>query len=151
MSKLKIDKEYNAMIQKHKPPQKVGTNCLKAFVSGGLLCGFAELISGILIQYSGLTEKNSSDMTLIIIILATALATGFGIYDSLAQKFGAGLAVPISGFANSITAASMDNKSEGYVLGLASNSFKLAGAVIVYGLVSALFIAVLAYIWEVLI
>ena len=54
--------------------------------------------------------------------------------------------MPISGFANSITAASMDNKSEGYVLGLASCSFKLAGAVIVYGTVSAFFMALIMFI-----
>ena len=148
--KAKIDPEYNKMVNQRKPQRRVGFNCLKAFLSGGLLCAAAEAISRLLVRYAGLTDKNANDMTLIIVILATALVTGFGIYDTLAQKYGAGLAVPITGFANSITAASMDNKSEGYVLGLASNSFKLAGAVIVFGCVSAFIIGILVYIWGVI-
>lgn len=145
-AKPNIDPEYQKMIKKHQPPRKIFLNCLIAFISGGGLCLFAEVVSRLFTQYTALNDKNAADMTLSIVILLTALVTGLGFYDSLAQKLGAGVAVPISGFANSITAASMDNKSEGYVLGLASNSFKLAGAVIVYGTVSAFFMALIMFI-----
>ena len=141
-----IDPEYQKIIKKHQPPRKIFLNCLVAFTSGGGLCLAAEFISRLFTQYTGLDDKSARDMTLTLVILLTALVTGLGFYDSMAQKLGAGLAVPISGFANSITAASMDNKSEGYVLGLASCSFKLAGAVIVYGTVSAFFMALIIFI-----
>ena len=49
----------------------------------------------------------------------------------------AGAFVPISGFANSLTAAALESKSEGVILGIATNLFKLAGAVIVFAVISA--------------
>ena len=69
------------------------------------------------------------------------MLTGLGVYDHLGQWAGAGSAVPITGFANSIASASIEHQSEGYVLGVAGNMFRLAGAIIVYGVFSAFVVA----------
>ena len=77
----------------------------------------------------------------LVLIFVSALLTGLGIYDHLGQWAGAGSAVPITGFANSIASASIEHKSEGFVLGVAGNMFQLAGAIIVYGVFSAFVVA----------
>ena len=85
-------------------------------------------------------------MVIVTIILITAITTGFGIYDKAAQYCGAGLFIPISGFANSLTSAAMEGKSEGPIYGIGSNMFKLAGSVLTYGIASAFFFGALRFI-----
>jgi stage V sporulation protein AC len=77
------------------------------------------------------------------LILIAVLLTGFGVYDRFAQYAGGGTAVPVTGFANSIAAAAIEHRTEGYVLGVGGNIFKLAGSVIVFGTVAAFFIAII--------
>ena len=55
----------------------------------------------------------------------------------MVNKFRCGLLIPITGFAHSMTSSSLDYKNEGLIYGIGSNMFKLAGNVIVYGIVSA--------------
>ncbi len=77
-----------------------------------------------------------------MIILAT-LMTGLGIYDHLAQYAGAGTIIPVTGFANTVASAAIDHRSEGYVLGVGGNMFKIAGPVIIFGVVSAFVVAII--------
>lgn len=128
---------YHNIVKRHTPRKKVGRNCLFAFLSGGLLCALAQAAFFCLTEFAYMAEKKASSIILTVVILLTALFTGLGIYDKAGQKLGAGLAVPISGFANSVAAAMLEHKSEGYILGSGCNSFKLAGAVVVFGLISA--------------
>jgi stage V sporulation protein AC len=71
------------------------------------------------------------------------LLTSLGVYDHIAQWAGAGTAVPVTGFANSMASAALEHRTEGYVLGVGSNMFKLAGSVIVFGVFSAFVIALI--------
>lgn len=128
---------YQMIVQRHTPPRRVWCNCLCAFIGGGLLCSLAQSALFVLMEFGRLTRQEAAPLVLLGVILLTALLTGLGIYDRLGQKAGAGLAVPISGFANSVAASMMEHQSEGLVLGSGCNSFKLAGAVIVFGIVSA--------------
>ena len=73
-------------------------------------------------------------MTLIVL---TAILTAAGVFDRLAKHAGAGLAVPITGFANSVVSPALEFKSEGYILGTAAQMFSIAGPVIVFGCSSA--------------
>jgi stage V sporulation protein AC len=75
-------------------------------------------------------------------ILLSILLTGFGVYDKIAQVAGAGTAVPVTGFANSMASAAIEYRSEGYVLGVGGNMFKIAGPVIVFGVVAAFVVAI---------
>ena len=83
---------------------------------------------------------------LIIIIILASLFTGLGIYDKIGQNAGAGSIIPISGFANSLTSSAIESKSEGFVLGILTNVFKLAGAIIVAGIASSFVVATIVYI-----
>lgn len=147
--KARIKPDYAQLVKEASGKPKVLYNCFKAFMFGGALCAAAEYLKYLFVTYSGLLDKDAAGAVLLIVIGLTALITGLGFYDSIALKFGAGIAVPISGFANSLTSAAMDSKSEGWVLGIASNGFKLAGAVIITGAVSALAMAILSWFIQV--
>ncbi len=136
---------YQSVIDNHTPKKKVGRNCLFAFLGGGFLCALAQTGLFCLTTFLDMAEDDASLIVTVAVIALTALFTGFGLYDKLAQKFGAGVAVPISGFANSVAAAMMEHKSEGLVLGSGCNSFKLAGAVVIFGIVSAFVVVVLGW------
>ena len=76
-------------------------------------------------------------------ILITSILTILGVYKKLANIFKAGLFVPTSGFANSVTSSAIEGKDEGLIIGVGSKIFALAGAVITYGIViSTLFLLI---------
>ena len=108
-----------------------------AFLSGGALAIAAQFVMMAYQTLLGVDEKTAISMTVVTVILITAILTGLGIYDKFAQVCGAGLFIPISGFANSLTACALEGKSEGLIYGIGSNMFKLAGSVLTYGIASA--------------
>lgn len=126
----KTYERYAAARAKKSPLAK---DCAKAFVIGGLICtlgqGFLNLYTAL-----GLPEQTAGMMTSISIVFLASLLTGLGIFDKIAKHAGAGTVVPITGFANSITAAAIDNKTEGFILGVGSKIFSIAGPVILYGI-----------------
>ena len=136
-TKKKIKDDYKNSIKKYQPKPKYSLNCLKAFLVGGAICCVGQGIQNFYISVFHFSEKDAGNPTVATLILISALLTGFGLYDKLGQFAGAGSAVPVTGFANSMTSAAMEYKSEGIVLGIATNMFKLAGSVIVFGAVSA--------------
>ena len=81
----------------------------------------------------------------VTLIFLSVLATGLGIFDNLAKYAGAGTFVPITGFANAVSSCAIDNKSEGYVLGVGAKMFIIAGPVIVYGILSGALYGVIYY------
>jgi stage V sporulation protein AC len=93
------------------------------------------------------SEKDAGNPTVATLILISGLLTGLGIYDKLGQFGGAGSAVPVTGFANSMTSAAIEHRSEGIVLGVATNMFKLAGSVIVFGVVAAYIVGIIRYFY----
>lgn len=107
-------------------------NCLCAFVCGGTIC-----LAGYFVQaglmYAGAGETGAASWTTVILIVAAQLLTGIGCYDTIGKYGGAGAAVPITGFANSVVAPAMEYKAEGPLLGVGSKIFSLAGPVILYG------------------
>jgi len=123
-------------------------NCLKAFLVGGIICTLGQAIQNFYIAFFDFNEKNAGNPTVATLILISALLTGFGIYDRIGQFAGAGSAVPVTGFANSMTSAALEHRSEGIVLGVATNMFKLAGNVIVFGTVSAYVVGIIRYLFK---
>ncbi|WLR46687.1 stage V sporulation protein AC [Halobacillus litoralis] len=142
------EKNFDKARKSYQPKPPYVMNCLKAFIVGGLICVFGELLTQMYIHWFDYSEKNAINPTVATLILLSALATGFGVYDKLGQFAGAGSAVPVTGFANSITSAALEHKSEGLVLGVATNLFKLAGSVIVFGVVAAYVLGMIRYVWS---
>lgn len=133
--------QYNELVDTIEPKRPILSNCIKAFLVGGIICTIGQGLQLFFITYFNFNEKTAVGPTSIVLIFVSALLTGLGIYDHLGQWAGAGSAVPITGFANSIASASIEHKSEGFVLGVAGNMFQLAGAIIVYGVFSAFVVA----------
>ncbi|NLK07206.1 MAG: SpoVA/SpoVAEb family sporulation membrane protein [Firmicutes bacterium] len=125
---------YQQMVTARTPKPKYAKNIALAYLVGGAICTLAQAVFN---AFSGmsLTKLEVSAATLATIIALGAVVTGLGVYDCLAERGGMGAAVPISGFSNTITAAAMDFKREGYLLGMGAKMFVIAGPVIVYGLV----------------
>ncbi|GAB6087732.1 stage V sporulation protein AC [Alkaliphilus crotonatoxidans] len=138
--------KYQAFAKAREPQRPVLINCLRAFLIGGIICVIGQGIQMIYIKYFNFTEITASNPTTATLIIASVLLTGLGIYDHLAQWAGAGTAVPVTGFANTVASAAIEHRSEGYVLGVGGNMFKIAGSVIAYGVFSAFVVALVKII-----
>ena len=95
----------------HVPKTHKGKNALVAFISGGVIGAIGQGLCYVYMQSFEIDKETALPMVIVTIILITAITTGFGIYDKAAQYCGAGLFIPISGFANSLTSAAMEGKS----------------------------------------
>ena len=129
-------KAYGEYVKKRAPSSKHLRNLVFAFLIGGTICTLGQ---GVLVWYKhlGLTSDTASAATSATLIAISALLTGFGVYDEIAKIAGAGTLVPITGFANSVVSAALEFKSEGFVLGMCTKMFTLAGPVIVFGTVAS--------------
>ncbi|MCZ8536548.1 stage V sporulation protein AC [Paenisporosarcina quisquiliarum] len=128
---------YQQTVDEIAPKRPVLKNCLKAFVTGGIICSVGQLISYVYMYFFSFTERTASNPTVATMVFISMLLTGFGIYKKIGQFGGAGSAVPVTGFGNAVISAAIEHKSEGFILGVGVNMFKLAGPVIVYGTFSA--------------
>ena len=151
MSKLSDQGQYNKNIKTYQPKPPYVLNTVKAFVVGGFICMFGQLVQNFYMTVFDFSKESAGNPTVATLILIAALLTAFGWYDKLGQFAGAGSAVPVTGFANSITSAALEHKSEGIVLGIATNMFKLAGSVIVFGVVAAYIVGMLRMLYRALI
>ena len=97
--------------KKHVPAQHKGRNALIAFISGGALAVVAQLFMMLCMDMFDLDKDTAVSVTVVTVILVTALLTGFGVYDKAAQKCGAGLFIPISGFANCLTSCAIEGRT----------------------------------------
>ena len=106
-------------------------NCIWAFlVGGGICCGAQGLTT--LYQAWGLDKEDAGTSTAVTLVFLASLLTGLGVFDKIAQRAGAGTLVPITGFANAVVSPAIDNKAEGWVLGVGAKIFTVAGPVLLY-------------------
>ena len=146
--KLKPEQQnYKKLEQKYETKRPVVRNCIKAFFVGGLFCLLGQAISYLYIFYFNFTEQTASNPTVATMIFIAMLLTGFGVYDRIGQFAGAGSAVPVTGFGNSVISAAIEHRTEGLVLGVGGNIFKLAGSVILYGVFGAFVVALVKQIY----
>lgn len=134
--------EYQDFAHAREPQRPLLRNCIRAFLVGGIICTIGQGLIWFFMTYFNFDEKTAGNPTVAVLIFTSILFTSLGFYDHIAQWAGAGTAVPVTGFANTIASAALEHKSEGYVLGVGGNMFKLAGPVIVYGVFSAFVVAI---------
>lgn len=130
------EKEYQKYCSSHAGKSPLLKDCAAAFVSGGLICAFAQGLK-MLYAFLGLEDDIVRTLVPVTLIFLAALTTGIGIFDDFAKFAGAGTLVPITGFANAVVSPAVDDKSEGLILGVGAKMFTIAGPVIVYGVVSS--------------
>ena len=129
--------KYKQIVDKYKPKENKFLNLLISFLVGGFIGLLANLLMDIYSYFFHVSTKTSSNYMLLTFIFVTCLLTSFGVFDKLVKKGKMGLIIPITGFAQSVQSAFLDYKSEGLIYGFGSNFFKLAGSVILYGIVSS--------------
>lgn len=128
--------EYQKLVKKYTPSEEKLKNALIAFVVGGLIGLLGCMILNLLL-YFNIDSKDANVWTLLIIIFISSLFTGLGFFDEWVSKARCGLIIPITGFAHSVTSAALEYKKDGLITGLGANIFKLAGSVLLYGIISA--------------
>ncbi len=137
-------REYDKMVKKASPNSPIFTNCLKAFLSGGLICVLGQLLLNF---YTGrsFSEEEAALLVSITLIGISAVLTAFGLYGKLGKFCGAGTIVPITGFANSVVSPAIEFKKEGFIFGMAAKMFIVAGPVIVYGTLTSMLVGCVYY------
>ena len=144
---MKVSKqEYSEMTKKASPNSKLITNCLKAFLIGGLICTIGQGLTDIYIHTLGMSMENARTLTSVTLVFLGGLLTSFGVYDNIAKHAGAGTLVPITGFANSVVSPAIEFKTEGFVLGVGAKMFTIAGPVIVYGVLASVIYGVIYWV-----
>ena len=128
------------------PNSPIGKNCLNAFLIGGLMGVLSVLITNIYSYIFNIPTLDASTFTIVTFIFLGCLLTSFGFFDDVVKFAGAGLIIPITGFAHSMMSSALEFKKEGLINGLGSNIFKLAGSVILYGVVSAYIFGLIRYL-----
>lgn len=141
------NKEYNKYVEKRSERSPCLLNCIEAFLTGGIICLIGESLAQLYIQI-GAENKTAYIYASISIIFITGLLTGIGVFDKIAKFGGGGALVPISGFSNAIASAAIEAKSEGFITGVASKMFTIAGPVIVYGSTASIVYGVLYWLSE---
>lgn len=140
----KAQQEYDKMVKQASPNSPIFMNCLKAFISGGIICIIGQLLSNF---YTGkdFSKEEAALLVSITLIGLSALLTALGWYEKLGKSCGAGTIVPITGFANSVVSPAIEFKKEGMVFGMAAKMFIVAGPVIVYGTLTSMLVGLVYY------
>lgn len=125
--------DYKKLVKSLTTPESYLKNTISAFLSGGVIGAISEI----------LVSTFNVDTMLIIWIFIASFLTGLSVFDKLADVFKMGIIIPITGFSHSVTSSTLEYKKDGLITGIGSNYFKLAGSVILYGILSA---ALLAFI-----
>ncbi|ASS75052.1 stage V sporulation protein AC [Tumebacillus algifaecis] len=142
----KAKADYKKLTDKHVPKRPVFANVIRAFLVGGLICLLGQFVQKFFMTYFDFDQKTAGNPTVAVMVFLAVLLTGLGVYDRIGQWAGAGSAVPVTGFANAMSSAAIEHKSEGLVLGVGGQMFKVAGPVIVFGVVAAFVIAVIKHL-----
>ncbi|MBO5388722.1 MAG: stage V sporulation protein AC [Lachnospiraceae bacterium] len=144
MKAKQTNQEYNQYVEAVTPKHNCFKNCINAFLVGGIICTLGQFISNILMNNFDVSREDASAWTSVLLVLTSVLLTAFNLYKKLAKFGGAGALVPITGFANSVAAPTIEYQKEGEVFGKGVKIFTISGPVILFGILTG-FITGLIY------
>ena len=134
--------KYKNLVNKLTPKENKYKNAMIAFIIGGTVGIAGEFIMHMLTNSFGLSRADSYAYLAMIMIFLGSLFTALGFFDDWVSFAKAGLFLPTTGFAHSIASCALDYKKDGLITGLGASFFKLAGSVILYGILSAFFLLI---------
>lgn len=146
-SKQKLAEEYNAYIKAVTPTFSTAKNMFRAFWTGGVVCVIGQALNN-LFTGMGLEKKDASAWTLLVLIFVAIVLTGFNLFSKIAKYAGAGVLVPITGFANGVASPAIEYKKEGWVFGVGCKIFTIAGPVILYGIITSWVLGVIYWVLQ---
>ena len=138
--------DYQELSSKTAAKSPLAKDMLCAFLIGGTICALGQILYSVYYDVAKMSVQDSKTWVSITLIFLSAFLTGIGIYDKIAKFGGAGTLVPITGFANAMVSPAIEFKTEGWVLGLGTKIFAIAGPVIVYGTVASVLYGIVYYI-----
>ena len=130
-------KEYQKIVDKYTPNEPRLRNALVAFIIGGLMGVLGNFLIEAYSYYFDLSTKDASVFMIITLVFLGCFLTCLGFFDKWVNFAKCGLIIPITGFAHAMMSAALEYRKEGLVTGIGANMFKLAGSVIIFGVVSA--------------
>lgn len=143
-------KDYQEYVEQISPKTNLWVQMGKAFVTGGAICCVGQFIMNMAMNQFGLDKEIAASWCSMLLILTSAILTGFSLYGGLVKWGGAGALVPITGFANSVVASAIEYQTEGQVFGIGCKIFTIAGPVILYGIVTSWGLGVVYWIGKLL-
>ncbi|MGE5552645.1 MAG: stage V sporulation protein AC [Betaproteobacteria bacterium] len=141
----RAQEEYQKLARRHRPRPPLARNALLAFLVGGAISALGQGVRNFFVS-QGFSPDKAGAPTAVVMVFLGAFLTALGVYDKVGQVGGAGSAIPITGFANSVVAAALEFRTEGFVMGMASRMYQVAGPVITYGVTSAIVVGVLRFL-----
>lgn len=139
--------EYQKLVAEYTPKENKWKNAVIAFLVGGLVGFLGQVVVSVLQNSLGMEVMESYSWLCVILIFIASFCTALGFFDNWVSKCKAGLFLPTTGFAHSVTSAAMDYRKDGFITGLGSSFFKLAGSVILYGILSGFFLSIIGVIF----
>ena len=130
-------KEYNQIVKKYTIQSDKYKNAIIAFLIGGIMGIIGNLLVDFYSYIFDISTTIATSIMIITLVFMGCLLTCLGFFDKWVNFAKCGLIIPITGFAHAMMSAALDYKREGLVTGIGMNMFKLAGSVIIYGIVSA--------------
>ncbi len=140
--------KYQKLVKERMPKSRTLSQCIRAFISGGIICCIGQLMRNWAQQGKKKKKKGTAAFTAMVMVFLGATLTGIGVYDKIGEWSGAGSIVPITGFANSIVSPAMEFKREGFITGTAAKLFTIAGPVLVYGVGSSVIVGLLSLLFK---
>lgn len=131
------EQQYNEYVKQVTPTHNVWVNMFHAFWMGGVVCTIGQFSNNMLMKLGNMEKETAGKWTLLILIAIAVILTGFNLFSKLAKLGGAGVLVPITGFANGVASAAIEYKKEGQVFGIGCKIFTIAGPVILYGILTS--------------
>lgn len=145
--KMATKKQYDEMVKQASPGSPVLKNCVLAFLFGGFVCTVGQLLLKLYMDM-GLAQKDARAAVSLSLIFIAAVMTALKIFDKAAKHAGAGMLVPITGFANSMVSSAMEFKTEGLIMGVGGKMFTVAGPVLVYGFAASVVYGIILFIYK---
>ena len=129
--------KYKEIVNKNTPKENVFYNAVIAFLIGGVMGVIGEVLVQVYSYFLDISRADAGCYMIVTLIFLGCLLTALGFFDKMVHFAKCGLIVPITGFAHAMQSAALEYKKEGLVTGIGANMFKLAGSVIIFGVVSA--------------
>ncbi len=142
---MEKNKDYKSLINQHAPSSPILKNCISAFLVGGSICFFSELFVTLVSFF--LDKENAYLSATLSVIAIASILTATGVFDKIARFSGGGTLVPVTGFSNSVTSVAIDSRSEGFILGVGSKIFTVAGPVILYATAAGTVYGIIYYVY----
>lgn len=140
------NKKYKNLVSKYTPKENILYNGLIAFFIGGIMGMLGQGLIDLYSYYLDLSKNDAATLMIVTLIFLGCFLTCLGFFDKLVNFARCGLIIPIIGFAHAMMSAALEYRKEGLVTGIGASMFKLSGAVIIFGVVSAYVFGLLRFV-----